>query len=87
MAEEIDGAAVASGAVNFTALKPQVAVASQKAEEAVAFYKAAFGAEEVKRSTYPKRKAGQDLPPVLCSELKIGGSSFLVCDQTDESPL
>ena len=81
MADENGAAKV----VSFTALKPQVVVASQKAEDAVQFYKVAFGAEEVKRSTYPKRKADQEIPAVLCAELKIGGSSFLVCDQTDNS--
>ncbi|ONK56787.1 uncharacterized protein A4U43_C10F12920 [Asparagus officinalis] len=28
--------------------------------------------------------ADQEIPPVLCAELKVGGSCFLVCDQTDD---
>jgi len=72
-------------AVSFSALKAEVLIGSKKAEEAVAFYKEAFGAEEVKRSTYPKRKADQELPLLLSAELKIGPSVFIVSDLVDES--
>ncbi|MQL82646.1 hypothetical protein Taro_015123 [Colocasia esculenta] len=69
----------------FVSLKPQLVVPAQKADEAVQFYKAAFGAEEVKRVNYPKRKADQEVPFVLCAELKIGSCSLLVCDQSDDA--
>eukprot|EP00262_Sarcandra_glabra_P014258 TRINITY_DN4130_c0_g1_i1.p1 TRINITY_DN4130_c0_g1~~TRINITY_DN4130_c0_g1_i1.p1 ORF type:complete len:174 (+),score=31.16 TRINITY_DN4130_c0_g1_i1:78-599(+) len=72
-------------AVSFSSFKLQLVVKSQKASEAVQFYKAAFGAEEVNRSTHPKRKAEQELPLIICAELKIGPSVFLVCDQMDET--
>ncbi|KAF8402211.1 hypothetical protein HHK36_013163 [Tetracentron sinense] len=73
-----------SKAVSFSALKPQLVVQAPKAAEAVQFYKAAFGAEELKRSMHPKRKADQELPLILSAELKLGSSVLLVCDQTDE---
>ncbi|KAF8388513.1 hypothetical protein HHK36_027187 [Tetracentron sinense] len=73
-----------SKAVSFSALKPQLLVQAPKAAEAVLFYKAAFGAEELKRSLHPKRKADHELPLILCAELKLGSSILLVCDQTDD---
>lgn len=70
--------------VVFSSLKPQLCVQAPKAADAVQFYKAAFGAEELKRATHPKRKAEQDLPLILCAELKIGPCIVVVCDQIDE---
>ncbi|KAJ0988955.1 hypothetical protein J5N97_007311 [Dioscorea zingiberensis] len=82
MAQEIEQQ---NGAASFAALKPQVVVPAGKADEAVQFYKAAFGAEELKRVNHAKRKADQETPLILCAELKIGSASLLVCDQTDDS--
>ncbi|KAJ8535644.1 hypothetical protein K7X08_023364 [Anisodus acutangulus] len=70
--------------VVFTAVKPQLFVDAPKANDAVLFYKAAFGAEEVTRVNHPKRKAEQDIPLILSVELKLGSVSFLVSDLTDE---
>ncbi|KAK8933418.1 hypothetical protein KSP39_PZI015887 [Platanthera zijinensis] len=81
--EQINGDS--SKAVTFISFKPQLVLS--KAEEAIKFYKAAFGAEELSRVNHPKRKAEQDLPLIICADLKIGTSSFLVCDQTDDLPL
>ncbi len=81
------GAAAAASAVSFADLKPQLFVEAPKANDAVLFYKDAFGAEEVGRSLNPKCKAEQELPSILCVELKIAGSSFLVADVTDEAAL
>ncbi|KAK7256166.1 hypothetical protein RIF29_29603 [Crotalaria pallida] len=78
-------AVVSSAAVSFAALKPQLFVEAPKANDAVLFYKAAFGAEEVGRTLNPKRKAEQELPLILSAELKIAGYSFLVADVTDDS--
>lgn len=75
----------AAKAVSVMVFKPQLVVPAMKADEAVLFYKAAFGAVELKRMNHPKRKAEQELPLILCAELKIGTSSFLVCDQTEDS--
>ncbi|MQL94683.1 hypothetical protein Taro_027331 [Colocasia esculenta] len=79
IAGQENGSAEATAAV-FVSFKPQLVVPAQKAEEAVQFYKAAFGAEEVRRVSHPKRKAEQDAPLLLCAEIKIGSSSLLVCD-------
>lgn len=77
---------VASEAVvTFTALKPRVVVEAPKANDAVQFYKAAFGAEELGRTMHPKRKAEQELPLVLSAQLKLGGSTILVSDVADDS--
>ncbi|KAJ0971904.1 hypothetical protein J5N97_019863 [Dioscorea zingiberensis] len=67
------------------AIEPQVVVPGGKANEAVEFYKEVFAAEEVKRQTHPRAlNAVQELPHlILCAQLKIGSSSFLVCDQSD----
>ncbi len=80
-----NAAAAAAPAVSFAALKPQLFVEALKANDAVLFYKAAFGAEEVGRTLNPKRKAEQELPHILSAELKIAGSTFLVADVTDEA--
>ncbi|CAA7396165.1 unnamed protein product [Spirodela intermedia] len=69
----------------FVSFKPQLAVPAQKAEEAVLFYKEAFGAEEVNKVCCPKRKADQELPSLICAEIKIGSASVLVCDRNDDT--
>lgn len=66
--------------VMFAAVKPRLYLEAPKANDAVQFYKAAFGAEEVNRVVHPKRKAEQELPLLLSAELKLGSSSFLVSD-------
>lgn len=71
--------------VVFTAVKPWLVVEAPKADEAVQFYKAAFGAEEVSRVNHPKRKAEQEVPLILSAELKLGSSSIIVSDLTDDS--
>nr|CAD1824448.1 unnamed protein product [Ananas comosus var. bracteatus] len=81
MAEQENGSAAAAGMVG---VKAQVVVAGAKGEEAVRFYKAAFGAEEVRRATHPKRKAEHELPLLIFAELRIGASSFLVSDRIDD---
>lgn len=83
-AAEINGAS-AEKTVTFSSLKPQLFVESSKATDAVAFYKAAFGAEEVNRVSHPKRKADQELPILLSAEIKLGNSSILISDLTDDS--
>lgn len=65
-----------SEAVVFSAVKPQLFVEAGKANDAVQFYKSAFGAAEVSRSMHPKRKADQELPLVLSAELELGSYSF-----------
>ncbi|KAL5562207.1 hypothetical protein UlMin_031954 [Ulmus minor] len=77
---------VAVPTVTFTAVKPQLLVEAPKANDAIQFYKAAFGAEEVGRTNNPKRKAEQELPLILSAELSLAGSTILVSDQAaDES--
>ncbi|KAL0369907.1 UNVERIFIED_CONTAM: hypothetical protein Sangu_0308800 [Sesamum angustifolium] len=71
--------------VVFAALKPWLVVEAPKANDAVQFYKAAFGAEEVSRLNHTKRKAEQELPLVLSAELKLGSSSIVVSDLTDDA--
>lgn len=75
-----------SEAVVFLAVKPQLFVEAGKANDAVQFYKSAFGAAEVSRSMHPKRKADQELPLVLSAELELGSYSFLVSDLPNDSP-
>ncbi|KAK9059479.1 hypothetical protein SSX86_020181 [Deinandra increscens subsp. villosa] len=82
---EINGASAEKKAVVFTALKPQLFVESSKASDAVAFYKAAFGAEELNRVSHPKRKADQELPLLLSAEIKLGSTSILISDLSDDS--
>ncbi|CAI9107295.1 OLC1v1006619C1 [Oldenlandia corymbosa var. corymbosa] len=61
-------------------VKPRLYLEAPKANDAVQFFKAAFGAEEVNRVVYPKRKADQEFPLLLSAELKLGSSAFLVSD-------
>jgi len=75
----------ATAAVSFLAVKPQLLVEAPKANDAVSFYKSAFGAEEVARALNPKRKADHELPLILSAELKIAGSTILVADLVDDS--
>lgn len=77
--------AATATATAFVAVKPQLFVEAPKANDAVSFYKAAFGAEEVGRTLNPKRKAEHELPLILSAELKIAGSSILVADLVDDS--
>ncbi|CAN6849651.1 unnamed protein product [Brassica oleracea] len=79
MAQE-DVATVVEKSVTFTAYKPQLIVESQKVGDAVAFYKAVFGAEETGHSLYPKRKADQELPHLVSAELRLAGTTVLVSD-------
>ncbi|XP_041997900.1 uncharacterized protein At5g48480-like [Salvia splendens] len=76
-----------SSPVVFTAVKSWLVVEGPKANEAVQFYKAAFGAEELSRVNDPKRKAEQELPLIRSAELKIGSSIFVVSDLSDDSPV
>ncbi|KAG6403518.1 hypothetical protein SASPL_135742 [Salvia splendens] len=71
--------------VVFTAAKPWLVVEAPKANDAVQFYKAAFGAEELSRVNDPKRKAELELPLIRSAELKIGSSVLVVSDLTDDS--
>ncbi|KAG9441335.1 hypothetical protein H6P81_017189 [Aristolochia fimbriata] len=61
------------------ALKCQICVPGSKAEEAISFYKSAFGAEELKRARNSKSNG-----EFLCSELNIGGTVFILCNETPE---
>lgn len=79
------GAEKAVAVVEFTAVTPQLLVEAPKANDAVLFYKSAFGAEEVSRSMHPKRKADQETPLILSAELKLAGFSILVSDLADDS--
>ncbi|KAA8550543.1 hypothetical protein F0562_002227 [Nyssa sinensis] len=88
MAQEVQNGDAEHGAskvVAFSALKPQLFVEAPKASDAIQFYKAAFGAEEVNRIVHPKRKAEKDVPLVLSAELKLGSSSILISDLADDS--
>ncbi|XP_065873266.1 uncharacterized protein At5g48480 [Euphorbia lathyris] len=73
--------------VTFTAVKPQLFVEAPKATEAVQFYKAAFGAVETSRATQTKRKAEQELPHIISSQLQLAGTTILVSDLADDSAL
>lgn len=66
--------------VSFSAVKPLLNVEAPKANNAIAFYKAAFDAKEVGRMLCPKRKANQEIPYIILAELMIGGFSILVTD-------
>lgn len=79
------GAEKVADVVSFTAVKSQLFVEAPKANDAVQFYKTAFGAEEVSRTVHPKRKAEQELPLVLSAELKLAGFTILVSDLADDS--
>jgi PhnB protein len=65
-----------SAAVSGPQILPQLSV--RRGREAVEFYEAAFGAEEV------YRVAGTDAHPELVSELRIGEASFWVADESPE---
>ncbi|XP_030454653.1 uncharacterized protein At5g48480 [Syzygium oleosum] len=83
--QEVLNGGAAKKAVVFTAVKPRLAVEAPKAGDAIEFYKSAFGAEELGRTFYPKRKAEQELPLVLSAQLALAGTTILVSDCTDDS--
>ncbi|KAF2284593.1 hypothetical protein GH714_027393 [Hevea brasiliensis] len=70
----------ADAEITFTAVKLQVLVEAPKANDAVQFYKAAFGAVETGRTTQPKRKAEQELPHIISAQLQLAGSTIIVSD-------
>ncbi|CAK9317609.1 unnamed protein product [Citrullus colocynthis] len=81
MAEsDVQNGGGAEKTLSFKAFKPQLLVEAPKASDAVVFYKAAFGAEEVHRTLHPKRKAEQETPAILSVELRVSAFSFLVSD-------
>lgn len=69
--------------ITFTAVKTQLLVGAPKANDAVNFYKAAFGAVEVSRALDPKRKADQDQQYLRYAELKLAGFTIFVSDSAD----
>ncbi|EEF35099.1 uncharacterized protein At5g48480 [Ricinus communis] len=77
--------AKAAAAVTFTAVNPQLLVEAPRANEAVQFYKVAFGAVETGRTTQPKRKAEQELPHIISAQLQLAGSTIIVSDLSDDS--
>lgn len=85
MAQEAQNGSKKAVEVVFAAVKPWLVMEAPKANDAILFYKEAFGAEEVNRVNHPKRKAEQELPLVFSAELKIGSSSIFVSDLTDDS--
>ena len=84
---EIEAKASAAADVSFSAFKPHLVVDSSKVSDAVEFYKAAFSAEELVRTTHPKRKIDQDLPLLLSADLKLSSAVFSVSAASDDSPL
>ncbi|CAL9113309.1 hypothetical protein MUK42_01945 [Musa troglodytarum] len=82
-AEQQSREEAAAAVVGLLGFKPHLAVPAMKADAAVQFYKAAFGAEELRRVAHPKRKAEHELPLILFAELKIGSSLLLVSDCFD----
>ena len=92
MATEVTNGAETNGAngetvektVTFTAVKSQVFVEATKVNDAVLFYKSAFGAEEVNRVSQPKRKADQEIPLLQSAEIKLGSASIIVADASDD---
>ncbi|KAF5741314.1 hypothetical protein HS088_TW10G00310 [Tripterygium wilfordii] len=79
------GSEKAAAAVAFTTLKPQLLVEAPKANDAVLFYKAAFGVVELDRTSQSKRKAEQELPLILSAQLQLAGSTFVVSDVDADS--
>ncbi|CAH9091768.1 unnamed protein product [Cuscuta epithymum] len=87
MAEEAQNGGAKNGAakaVTFSALKQHLFVEGSKARDAVQFYKTAFGVEEVSRVMKTKRRAEQEVPPILYAELKLSSTVFLVSDLTED---
>ncbi|KAL8170253.1 hypothetical protein V2J09_022057 [Rumex salicifolius] len=80
-----NGGKATAPVVSFSAFKPQLVVEASKAVDAVEFYKSAFAAEEIGRTTNPKRKADQELPLLLSADLKLGSSIFSVSGAEDDS--
>ncbi|KAK1353096.1 Early tobacco anther 1 [Heracleum sosnowskyi] len=70
--------------VSFSALKPQLFVEQGKVGDAVHFYKAAFGAQEISHGTQSKRKADQELPSLISAELKLGSSIFIISEHSSD---
>ncbi|KAF6161959.1 hypothetical protein GIB67_002742 [Kingdonia uniflora] len=84
MATNGDGA---EKSVMVLSVKPQLVFAASTASDAINFYKAAFGAEELKRDMHPKRKADQEFPVILSAHLKLGSTVFLVSDHSDDDSI
>ncbi|KDP45249.1 hypothetical protein JCGZ_15114 [Jatropha curcas] len=80
-----NGGSEKASEVTFSVVKPQLLVEAPKANEAVQFYKAAFGAVETARITQPKRKAEQEIPHIISAELQLAGSNIVVSDLADDS--
>ncbi|KAL8265155.1 hypothetical protein R6Q59_023285 [Mikania micrantha] len=62
------------------ALKPQVFVGSSKANDFVAFYKSAFGAEEVNCIHHPMQKANRELLLLLSTVTMLGSTWYYIYD-------
>ncbi|MCO5605123.1 hypothetical protein L7F22_059303 [Adiantum nelumboides] len=68
----------------YKACIPHLVVESPRAADAIAFYKRAFGAEEVAKTLH-KRKADQEMPLILHAHLKFGSAEVMLCDEVEES--
>jgi PhnB protein len=70
-------------AITYAAATPYLLIESPKAAEALAFYKKAFGAEEVSRVYAPKRKAEQEEPPIRHAHIRFGGTNIYLADEPE----
>lgn len=84
--QETNGAEIKlSSPCAYSACVPHLVVEAPFASDAIAFYKRAFGAEEVSRILHTKRKADQELPLILHAHLKFGTAEIMLCDEFEES--
>lgn len=74
--------------ITYGSVTPYLMIQAPKAAEALAFYKKAFGAEEVEKVFVPKRKAEQEEPLIRHAHLRFGETNIFLADEPEvASPL
>jgi uncharacterized glyoxalase superfamily protein PhnB len=71
-------------AITYEEVKPHLVVKPHQVNDAIAFYKKAFGAEIVKKQTVKKQHPTKSEKSVEHAHLRFGQADILLVEETEE---